>query len=65
MDDQVTNKDILEAIQLFSHDVDGQFSEVKKEITFIKSTMASKDFVTEKLFDLKRILSLEPFPSLM
>ena len=94
---ETTLDDIFEVVS-FIKDNAATKEEFHKEITAIKFDMATKDFVTEKLFDLqgnlvvlmrkedtklkvlvetltekhviteedkKRILSLEPFPSLI
>lgn len=48
-----TTKEILEAINAFSSEVDKQFAQVKGEISGIKATMVTKDYLDSKLFDLR------------
>lgn len=61
---QATINDVFEVVNFIKDNAVSK-EEFRKEITAIKSTMATKNFVTEKLSYLQRILSLEPFPSLM
>lgn len=64
MSDQPTNQEILEAVNSFSSDVDNQFKEMRSdvdnqfremrsEINSIKSQMVTKDYLDDKLYDLK------------
>lgn len=45
-DKEPTNQEILEAINVFSSEVDKQFAK-------IKATMVTKDYLDSKLFDLR------------
>ena len=50
---ELATKEILEAINTFSSEVDKQFAQVKGEINNIKATMLTKDYLDSKLFDLR------------
>lgn len=58
--DETTNEEILHAVKDFAEHVQGQFDDVHEQLTGIKSrltkveaTMVTKDYLDEKLFDLK------------
>lgn len=46
-------KELGEAIQLFATNVDSRFNKVEGDITQIKSTMVTKDYLDEKMGDLR------------
>lgn len=46
-------KELGEAIQLFATHVDKRFEKVEKDVTQIKATMVTKDYLDEKLGDLR------------
>lgn len=50
---QPSNQEILEAINVFSSHVDEEFSGIKSEISSIRSEMVTKDYLNEKLADLR------------
>lgn len=47
------NNKVLEAIHELSTQMDTRFETVEREITMIKSTMVTKDYLDDKLSDLK------------
>ena len=60
MEKEATNNEILEAINNFSTSIDGKISNMdgkisnmQSEIGWIKSNMTTKDFLDEKLSDLR------------
>jgi len=48
-----TNKEILEAINNFSTIVDGKFEAIDKRFDKIEATMVTKDYLDDKLADLR------------
>lgn len=44
-----SNQEILEAIQSFSEHVDGRLNRLETDVTKIKATMVTKDYLDEKL----------------
>ncbi len=59
---QATLNDVFEVVNFIKdnavtkeefNELKGEFIELKKDVTSIKSTIATKDFVTEKLSDLQ------------
>lgn len=48
-----TNHEVLEAINDFSGNMDKRFNNLESEVAFIKSEMVTKDFLEDKLADLK------------
>jgi hypothetical protein len=46
---ETANGEILEAIQAFSEQVDTRFSRLETDVTRIKATMVTKDYLDEKL----------------
>ena len=53
MPHEVTTNEILEAINVFSTHVDGEFASLNKRVTKIEATMVTKDYLDEKLGDLR------------
>ena len=60
MSNEPSNKEILEAINFFSTDtdkrfnsIDERFSDVDKHFSKIESTMVTKDYLDDKLADLR------------
>lgn len=49
----VSNHEILEAIQTFAGDVDARFGFVEKRLTRLEALMVTKDYLDEKLWDLR------------
>lgn len=49
----VSFKELGEAIHMFANHVDNRFDRVEGDITQIKSTMVTKDYLDEKLGDLR------------
>lgn len=58
MPDEPTTTEILDAINSFAGHVDEQFSEVKEDIRIIKATMVTKDYLDDKLADLRGDLTV-------
>jgi len=58
MENDTTKQEILEAINIFSTNVDQRFTKIESDITTIKSTMVTKDYLDEKLSDLRGDLTL-------
>ena len=52
-DQKSSNKEILEAIGHFSNKVDQRLDKVDQRFDKLESKMVTKDFLTEKLSDLK------------
>ena len=53
MPNEPSNKEILEAINFFSTEVDKRFDKVDKRFNKIESTMVTKDYLDDKLTDLR------------
>lgn len=60
MDKETSNKEILEAINVFSSDTDKRFDGIDKRfdgidtrLTKVEATMVTKDYLDEKLSDLR------------
>lgn len=51
--DETTNEEILHAVKDFADDVQKQFDEVRTRLTKVEATMVTKDYLDEKLFDLR------------
>lgn len=48
-----TNQEILEAINEFATNTDQRFNKVEKDLTYVKATMVTKDYLDGKLADLR------------
>jgi len=48
-----TNNEILEAVNNFSTKMDSEIGDIKSEIGTIKATMVTKDYLDDKLSDLR------------
>ncbi len=53
MGKEISNKEILEAINAFSGATDQRFSDIDKRFTKIEATMVTKDYLDDKLSDLR------------
>lgn len=53
MPKEITNKELLEAIQAFSGKTDKRFESMDKCFTRIEATMVTKDYLDDKLADLR------------
>ena len=53
MPNEPSNKEILEAINLFSTAIDKRFDKVDKRFNKIESVMVTKDYLDDKLADLR------------
>lgn len=53
MEKEVTTNEILDAINNFSTSIEGKISSMQTEIGWIKSNVVTKDFLDEKLADLR------------
>jgi hypothetical protein len=53
MDNQPTNQDILETINEFSTHVDKRFVRIEERIGSMEKTMVTKDYLDDKLADLR------------
>lgn len=53
MSKQVTNEEILEAIHVFAEATDQRFAAVDQRFIKIESQMVTKDYLDEKLWDLR------------
>ena len=53
MNGEPTNHEILEAIQTFSSSVDQRFDRVDQRLDRVEATMVTKDYLDEKLADLR------------
>jgi hypothetical protein len=49
----ISQQEILDAINVFSAHTDKQFSEIKGEIAGMKATMVTRDYLDDKLADLR------------
>lgn len=58
MNNEPTTSDVLEAVNTFATHVDQQFADIKAEIKTIKSTMVTKDYLDDKLSDLRGDLTV-------
>jgi hypothetical protein len=53
MEDEITSKDILEAINSFFNDVERRFESIDRRFDKIEAVMVTKDYLDEKLADLR------------
>lgn len=53
MNQQPTNQDILTAINTFATDTEHRFQDLETDVEKIKSEMVTKDYLDEKLSDLR------------
>ena len=53
MPHEVTTNELLEAINIFSSNVDERFDRLENRVTKIEATMVTKDYLDEKLGDLR------------
>lgn len=53
MNSETTNQEILEAIHDFSSNVDRRFSKLESDVSEIKSSMVTIDYLDRKLADLR------------
>jgi hypothetical protein len=53
MEKEITNNEILEAINKFSTDVDEKFNKIDKRFDKIEAVMVTKDYLDEKSADLR------------
>ena len=53
MENEIPRNEILEAINEFSTKVDDRFNKLEGEVGEIKSTMVTKDYLDDKLADLR------------
>ena len=58
MNQEPTKQDILEAIHGFSSSMDTRLNTIESDIKIMKSTMVTKDYLDEKLSDLRGDLTI-------
>lgn len=58
MNNEPTISDVLDAIGDFSTKVDGRFERIESDIANIKSKMVTKDYLDDKLINLKTDLTI-------
>lgn len=51
--DDITNKEILEALNVFAEHVDSEFGSMNSRLTRVESQMVTKDYLDRKLWDLQ------------
>jgi len=58
LNEQPTNQDIIEVIQVFATHVDGRFDGIEQRLTKVEATMVTKDYLDDKLADLRGDLTI-------
>lgn len=49
----ITNREILEALNVFSTHVDSELHSIRADMSLMKSQMVTKDYLDRKLWDLQ------------
>jgi hypothetical protein len=53
MTKEPTNQDILDVLQAFAGSVDSRFEEINKRFEKIETTMVTKEYLDDKLFEVR------------